>query len=421
MPPALSTLFSKALAPLFLAVVLAAQPAAARFQLDAAGREKIEAEAQRLIAEQHTPGVAVAIMSEGQIVYAKGFGFANLETGTPVSPDSVFVIGSNTKQFTAVAIMLLAEQGKLRLDDPLSKYFPDFPRGNEVTLRHLLTHTSGIHPVMVPGGLPTPEQRVGLRTAADLVPIIQGQINLYDFEPGTSGKYSNSGYILLGVIIEKVSGLSLADFFKHHLFDRAGMTATALDDDSEVVPNRASGYQRAPGKNVYSKPPLFSGVGTGGGGMRSTVGDMLRWQDALLSGRIISLESLMTMTNPGHEGGPFGVGISEIDGHTVYRTGGGGPGFRSNAKMFPDERIGFVVMTNSGALQARARLEPSAGPPEVKQPAVKSKGPGKKGPGKMGPGKKSLGSGRGLQDAPNPARELEQVITEVITAGLAGR
>jgi CubicO group peptidase (beta-lactamase class C family) len=125
-----------------------------------------------------------------------------------------------------------------------------------------------------------------------------------DRSPGRSRKYSNSGYILLGVIIEKVSGLSLADFFKHHLYDRAGMTATALDDDSEVVPNRASGYQRAPGKNVYGKPALLSGVGTGGGGMRSTVGDMLRWQDALLAGRIISLESLMAMTNPENEADP---------------------------------------------------------------------------------------------------------------------
>lgn len=388
----------------------AARPAAARFELDSAGRERIEAEAQRLVDQQLAPGVAVGIMRDGEIVYAKGFGFANLETGTPVTPDSIFKIGSNTKQFTAAAIVLLSEQAKLRLDDRLSKFFPDFPRGNEVTLRHLLTHSSGIHPVMIPGGLPTPEQRARLRTAADLVPIIQGQANLYDFDPGTSRRYSNSGYILLGVIIEKVSGLTLADFFQHHLFAPAGMTATALDDASEVVPHRASGYNRQPGSNAFIHPPLLSDVPTGGGGIRSTVGDMLRWQDALLSGRILSLEGVMAMTGAGDEREPFGVLVDEVNGHTTYRTGGGGPGFRSNVKIFPKERVAFVVMINSGAPQTGARLdapEPAPAAPEMKQPPKKKKGPGKKGPGQ-----------RRLQAPPNPARDLEQVITDVITARL---
>ena len=414
---ALATLVRHVLPWLLVASALMAQSAPARFELDAADRLKIETAAQRLIDERQTPGIAVAIMREGQIIYAQGFGFANLETATPASPESVFVIGSNTKQFTAVAIVLLAEQGKLRLDDRLSKYFPDFPRGHEVTLRHLLTHASGIHPVMVPGGLPTPEQRINLHTAADLVPIIQGQTDLYDFDPGTSRRYSNSGYILLGVIIDKISGVSLGEFCKHHLFDRAGMTATALDDESEVVPHRAAGYQRAPGRDAYVKPLLLSNVATGGGGMRSTVGDMLRWQDAIMSGRIISQESLLAMTSPG-EDGPFGFTVGEISGHPVFQTGGGGPGFRSNTKMFPNERIGFVVMTNSGAPQTGPSLEPPAISAETKQPPGKKKGPGKKGPGKMGPGTRGPGGGRNLPGAPNPARELEQVITQVISARL---
>jgi CubicO group peptidase (beta-lactamase class C family) len=266
---------------------------------------------------------------------------------------------------------------------------------------------------MIPGGLPTAEQRVNLRTAADLVPIIESQINLYDFDPGTSRSYSNSGYILLGVIIEKVSGLSLRDFFKHHLFDRAGMTATALDDDSEIVPNRASGYQRAPGKDGYRKPPRVSDVPTGGGGMRSTVGDMLRWQDALLSGRIISLESVALMTNPGQEGGPYGFVVGDVRGHPAFQTGGGGPGFRSNTKVFPDDRIGFVVMTNSGASQAAGPVESPESSSEAKSSPLKKEGAGKKGPGKKGPGK-SVGGAGDSGGGSNPARELEQVISEVI-------
>jgi D-alanyl-D-alanine carboxypeptidase len=404
----ISALTVRAILALMLAGMLAGRAAAAGYELNATAREKIEAEAQRLIHGQHTPGIAIGIMSKGQIIYAKGFGWANLETGTNVTPDSVFGIGSNTKQFTAVAIVLLSEQGKLGLDDPLSKFFPDFPRAREVTLRHLLTHSSGIHPVMVPGGLPTPEQRVMLRSAADLVPIIQGQTKLYDFDPGTSRSYSNSGYILLGVIIEKVSGLSLGDFFKHHLFDRAGMTASALDRATEVVPNRASGYAREPGRNEFINPPLLRDLGTGGGGIRSTVGDMLRWQDALLSGRIISLEGVMAMTTPA-KGGPFGVMASEINGRTVFQTGGGGPGYRSNMKIFPNERVAFVVMTNIGASQNARLPEQVEGSLGEKQPARKKQGPGKK-----GPGKKDAGSVQTKQGPADAARQLDQLLTELI-------
>ncbi len=409
----LSTIGRLAFLPILLVEIIAVQAAAASFQLDAAAQKKIETEAQRLIDEQKTPGIAVGIMKDGQIIYAKGFGLANLETGTKVTPDSVFEIGSNTKQFTAASIVLLSEQGKLGLGDRLSKFFPDFPRGDEVTLRHLLTHSSGIHPVMIPGGLPTPEQRINLRSAADLVPIIQGQPNLYDFDPGASRKYSNSGYILLGVIIENLSGLSLGDFFKHHLFDRAGMTASALDNATEVVPNRASGYNRKPGSDAFINPPLLSDVGTGGGGIRSTIGDMLRWQDALLSGRIISLEGVMAMTAPGPEGGPFGLMVGEADGHAVFSSGGGGPGFRSNLKIFPDDRIALVVMTNIGAPQTRGRLEPGTDLSDEVQPPRKKSGPGKQGPGKKGPG-----ITRRPQGSPDAARELEAILTRLIVERL---
>lgn len=395
---------------------LAAVPiTAASFELDAAMRRQIETEAQRLIDQQHTPGLAIGIISDGQVIYAQGFGWANLETGTKVTPDSVFAIGSNTKQFTATAIMLLVERGKLALSDRLSKFFPDFPRGGEVTLRHLLTHSSGIHPVMVPGGLPTAEQRVNLRAAADLVPIIAGQVNLYDFEPGKGRRYSNSGYILLGVIIEKVSGLSLGEFFKWHLFEPAGMTATALDKKSEIVPNRASGYNRMPGETAFAHPPLLSDIATGGGGIRSTLGDMLRWQHAFLTGRIVSLESVKAMTMGDGEHGPFGVIVGEQNGHAVLSTGGGGPGFRSNVKIFPDARVGFVVMTNLGASQ-------SAAPPELGAQSVQERptedAPTSPSPQKKGKGK-SKAPQRNTEGAPNPAREMEQFLSRLISEKLS--
>lgn len=184
------------------------------------------------------------------------------------------------------------------------------------------------------------------------------------------------------------------------------MTASALDKATEVVPNRASGYNREPGGDAFINPPLLSDIGTGGGGIRSTVGDMLRWQDALLSGRIISLEGVNAMSAPGREGGPFGMMVSEVDGHTIFQTGGGGPGFRSNVKIFPDDRVAFVVTTNSGAAQTPAQSGPPGGPSDQVQPQGKKKG---KGPGKKGPS-----ALRPIQGAPNAARELEQVLTQLI-------
>lgn len=410
-----STAIGKAILPIALAGALAGPAVAAGFQLDAAALEKINTEAQRLIDEHRTPGLAIGIMSEGKVIYAKGFGQANLETDTKVMPDSVFKIGSMTKQFTAASIMLLEERGKLDIDDPLSKFFPDFPRGTEVTLRQLLTHTSGIHPVMVPGAPPTPEQRVKIRSAADFVLVIQGQTTLYDFEPGTSYRYSNSGYVLLGVIVEKVSGVSLAEFFKQNLFDPAGMTASALDKATEVVPNRASGYNRQPDSNAFTNAPQMMDVGTGGGGIRSTVGDMLRWQDALLAGRIISPDSVKAMTTPGvlKDGQPlrgppigppggsrygFGVSVGDENGHAFITHGGGGPGFRSIIKMFPNDHVAFVVLTNSGA-------------PQIRRPANRRRRPPDR---DSGAADRAADSPRRRPDPSNPVRELDRVLTDLI-------
>lgn len=430
-------LIGRALLPIFvIGQMLCAVPARAAFTLDDKARKEIEVKAQAMIDQKLTPGLAIGIMSGGKIIYSKGFGLANLETGTAVTPESVFDIGSNTKQFTAASIMLLAEQGKLGVDDQLSKYFPDFPRGNEVTLRQMLTHTSGIHPVMIPGGPPTPEQRLKIRTSADFVPVIQGLEQPFTFDPGTSWQYSNSGYILLGVIIEKVSGLSLGDFFKQNLFDRAGMTASALDKSTEVVPNRAAGYGSSPEGGGFTNRQDMMDVGTGGGGIRSTVGDMLRWQEALLSGRIISPAGVKTMTTPGTlkngealrmgPGGRYAFGLSagEENGHATLSHTGGGPGFRSIGKMFPNDQVSFVVMINAGTSQ-QPREDRGEGPPR-RPPPDQQAGESDRDPqgeprGVRRPDETNAEPGqqrwpRRMQGPPNPVRELEAVLTDLITA-----
>lgn len=348
----------KTIGTVFLLVALAGQAAAASFQLDARARTQIDAEAQRLIGEQITPGLAVSIMSRGKIIYAKGFGLANLETCTEVSPDAVFGIGSLTKQFTAAAIVMLMEQGKLTLEDRLSRFLPDFPRSDEVTIRHLLQHTSGIH-----SPPHTPVQDAALQTTADVVALIQNQNHPYDFAPGTESGYSNAGYILLAAIIEQLSNGLYGDFLQQNLLDRAETTATAFDSEREIVFNRASGYHREEDTNPLihaASAPTIASVGAAG--MRSTVIDLMRWQDALHGGRIVSAEGVQVMTTRGtlDNGDPLpgGLGgvLGEDNGHAYFSADGGGPGIQSSLKVYPEDDVAFAVLANF----SESRVPPGA-------------------------------------------------------------
>ncbi len=224
-----------------IAASVVAVPASSSPRLLAAGfKTKIDAAARQEVASGRAAGAAVAILHDGDLVFARGYGRANLELAAPVNTKTVFRIGSLTKQFTAAGVLLLAEQRKLRIDDKLSLYLPNFPRANEVKLRDLLDHTSGIHnftesPVI-------DKISTSGATVKELVADIADQSRLYDFEPGTGWWYSNSNYVLLGAVIEKVSGKSWADFMKSEIFEKLGMADTAADDAHDVVPGRASGY-----------------------------------------------------------------------------------------------------------------------------------------------------------------------------------
>ncbi|MEO5622327.1 MAG: serine hydrolase domain-containing protein, partial [Dokdonella sp.] len=213
--------------------------------LSRAVEAKIDAAAKEEVRSGHVAGAAVAVLRNGRLVFARGYGRANIELGNPVTARTVFRIGSLTKQFTAAGILLLAEQGKLKVDDKLSLYLPDFPRANEVTLRDLLNHTSGIHNFTE--GPVIDKISTSGATVQELVADIAGQSPLYDFEPGTGWWYSNSNYALLGAVIEKVSGKSWSAFMKAEVFDKLGMAQTAADDARDVVPGRASGYSLADG------------------------------------------------------------------------------------------------------------------------------------------------------------------------------
>jgi CubicO group peptidase (beta-lactamase class C family) len=260
---------------------------------------RIDATAKQEVESGRVAGAAVAVLREGHLIFAKGYGRSNLELGTPVTPRTVFRIGSLTKQFTAAGVLLLAEEGKLKVDDKLSLYLPNFPRANEVTLRDLLNHTSGIHnftedPVI-------DKISTSGATVQQLVADIASQSPLYDFDPGTAWWYSNSNYALLGAVIERVSGKSWASFMATEIFDRLGMADTAADDARDVVPERANGYSvigSAPGKFRNADFTDMS-VPYAAGALRSTVEDMARWNAGLYGGKLLKPESLKEMLAPG--------------------------------------------------------------------------------------------------------------------------
>ena len=213
-----------------LGVLLTALPAVAE-----APSEKADALLRGLI-KTNDPGLAVLVAQDGKILFEKGYGLADVEHHVPVVPQTTFHIGSLTKQFTASAILKLQEEGKLSVEDKLSKYIPDFPRGNEVTLRQLLNHTSGIWP-----DLDEPDSRLTNATTTEAI-IKEIRKYPYNFAPGTKWRYSNSGYLLLGYIVEKVSGQSYGDFLRENFFQPLGMTNTGVYRAHLDLPHEAVGY-----------------------------------------------------------------------------------------------------------------------------------------------------------------------------------
>ena len=282
---------------------------------------------------------AVLVARGDQVVLSKGYGFANLEWSIANTPSTKFRLGSITKQFTAAAILLLAEQGKLSLDDPLKKHWPNTPPAwDAVTLFHLLTHSSGIPNVtneasfmqwkMLPS---TPEQTIAHIRDKPL-----------EFTPGDRMSYSNSGYVLLGMIVERVSGKGYADFLRDSIFKPLGMNDTGYDVSAAILPQRAAGY--VPG---FSNAPYTDmTVPHGAGGLYSTTEDLLRWTQGLFGGRLLSAASLEKMTTAYKGDYAFGVGVTNVGGRKLISHGGGIEGFNTQLNYYPDSKITVAVLAN---------------------------------------------------------------------------
>ncbi|MEO8885319.1 MAG: serine hydrolase [Mucilaginibacter sp.] len=296
-------------------------------------------EAQATI-KQFSGNVLVAV--NGNVIYQKAFGYADREWNVPNSLSSKFEIGSLTKQFTAAAILQLAEQHKLNLNDKLSVYFPGYPKGDSVTLHMLLNHTSGIADYTA---LPRFNAVHTLALTRDSV-IVLFKNQPYAFSPGTKWQYSNSGYFLLGCIIEKVSKKHYNDYIKENILSKASLANTGVNHLDSVLLYRAKGY--SPEKSGIKNADYFSmEIPFSAGSIISTVHDLYNWQKALLNGLVISKESVLKMTTAYLGNYGYGLNIDQFNNHKRISHSGAIPGFSSFLGSFPDDKIFIVILSNN--------------------------------------------------------------------------
>ena len=301
----------------------------------------LTARAGELAKKDEFSGV-VLVARHGQVLLQKAWGLANRENGKPVTLDTRFRLGSMNKMFTAVATLQLVEAGKLALDDPIGKYLPDYPNkdvASKVTVRHLLTHTGGTGDIFGPD---FEKNRLTLREHSDYLKLY-GSRGL-THEPGAEFRYSNYGFVLLGALIEKVTGMSYYDYVRSHIFKPAGMSSTDSLTEADAVPNRSTGYMKDNGKWVPNTDTL-PWRGTSAGGGYSTAGDLLRFAQALESGKLISKASLAATTTPYKEHYGYGFGIQGEGPLRGYGHGGGAPGMNGELRIFP--QLGYVVVSLS--------------------------------------------------------------------------
>jgi CubicO group peptidase (beta-lactamase class C family) len=298
------------------------------------------------------PGAALGIFKDGEIIYAKGYGYANLEYDIPISSTSVFRIASTSKQFTAASIVLLAQQGELSLDTTLDTFFPAFPNyAKTVTVRHLLNHTSGIRDYLVLASL----SGLGDEDFYEDKDVMKWLINQEElnFKPGDEHLYSNSGYWLLGQIVQKVTETTMAEYAMKEIFKPLGMNNTHFHNDyTAIVKNRASGYY--PTRDGHFQISMTTLNMIGDGGIFTTIEDLKKWDDAYYNSKTLTRDFWKTMTTTTilNDGTPneyaSGLSVSEYNGHKIIQHGGAFVGFRAQKFQFPDDHFTIVVLANRG-------------------------------------------------------------------------
>jgi CubicO group peptidase (beta-lactamase class C family) len=343
--------------------------------------------ASTVIERKATPSVAIGIAKNGRLVFAKAYGYRNLDDKVPADADTMYGIGSNTKQFTAAAIMMLRDEGKLDLDAPVGRYLPGIPHGNEVLIRNLLTHTGGYAEFTEIDDI----DRLGARPATndEILETVVGRP--LGFKPGTKWQYSNTAFVMLARIIEKLSGMSYSEFLRTRIFDPLGMTRTRYEDQQLVESNRATGYTRfAMGEQEHEAHLDYTWF-SGAGAIESTVADLEKWNNAIDRGTLLTPASREMMhttfkladgtdTNYG-----FGLFMRSLPGgkHVVLH-GGDTTGFGTQDARFVEDGIDVIVLTNQepasynavmNALYRVVVTPPSPTPPPANAPPAPSASP----------------------------------------------
>jgi len=314
----------------------------------AAVTDYVKAEMQR----QHIPGLALLVAKDGKIVRAEGFGLANVELQAPVKPETIFPSGSVGKQFTATAVMMLVEEGKIGLDDSLTKYFSDAPPSwKDVTVRELLSHTAGF------GDYPKDFNFRKDWTEKELLKLVES--TPLAFAPGTKWKYSNLGFLTLGILIHRVTGEFYGDFLQQRIFRPLDMSSTRIISEADIVPNRSAGYRLVKGelKNQEWVAPMMNT--TADGSLYFPILDLAKWDAALYTEKLLKKSSLDLMWTPaklksgepnggrpnsGHYG--FGWFIDDRKGHRCVHHDGAWQGFETAIDRYVDDRLTVVALTN---------------------------------------------------------------------------
>jgi len=319
---------------------------------------QIDGAAYDVLAETGVPSASVAVVKEGAIVYSRAYGDARLEPKTAAKPEMRYSIGSISKQFTAASVLLLQEEGKLSLDDTVGKYLPNLTRANEVTIRELLSHTSGYQDYWPQDYVP-PFMRQAI--TSDKILDLWARKPL-DFDPGTRWQYSNTNYVIAGVIVEKVSGLPLLQFLQTRVFTPLGMNSVANIDQEKLGDTDATGYMRYALGPLHPAPKEGKGWLFAAGELAMPATDLARWDISIMDQKLLKPASYQQLeaevrlkTGVGTQYG-LGVDVTMFSDHRLISHGGEVSGFTTQNNVFPDDRVAVVVLTNQDAARASSDL-----------------------------------------------------------------
>jgi D-alanyl-D-alanine carboxypeptidase len=321
-------------------------------------RDKIDAAVRQILSATGVPSASVAVVQTGRIVYLQAYGDARLEPHTPAKPEMRYSIGSISKQFAATAILMLAEQGKLSLDDPVARFLPNLTRAKDVTIRQVLSHTAGYQDYW-------PQDYV---LPLMLQPVLADQIlqrwacKPLDFEPGTDHQYSNTGYVVAGLIVERASGQPLVEFLRQHIFIPLGMKSVMNIDQDRLNQTDATGYMRFGLGPPRVAPEIGKGWLFAAGELAMTVEDLAKWDMSLINQTLLKpasyleMESAIVLKNGIASNYGLGVSVNRTQSHRSIAHSGEVPGFTAMNLVFPDDRVAVAVLVNEDAANAAGSI-----------------------------------------------------------------